>query len=167
MDRHKEMNCRYAEALIGKHTGLYHGLDIHGVRDQHDPDDPMGTCCEVDDENPQFFSVYARYKPKSKTGCIEVLCIGDFGTYELAKAYACELSQAYNWPIYDYQVKHKPEIPAYAVTDQNGNYVFYTDDYAAAIECKADIDNSLVLDNLPGSAAIMRRTLDDGYELFY
>ncbi len=112
MDKYKEMNHRYADSLIGKQSHIYHGLEIHGVRDQHEPDDEMGTCCEVDDENPQFFSVYARYRPNQVNGCIQVLCIGDFGSYGLAKDYACELSQKYRWPIHDYQA-HQVSLPQY------------------------------------------------------
>ncbi|MDK9702506.1 MAG: hypothetical protein OEL20_05155 [Sulfuritalea sp.] len=54
-----------------------------------------GTNCEVDDENPQFFSVYAHRKEGG------VVCVGDCATAELAMRYASELSATYGWPLGD------------------------------------------------------------------
>lgn len=165
MEKKNVMNGRYADSLITGNTHLYHGLEIHGVRDQNEPDDPMGTCCEVDDENPEFFSVYARYKPNQVNGCIEVLCVGDFSDYVMAKDYACELSRAHRWPIHDYQA-HQTALPKYAVSDQNGHYVFYTNDYDEAKSVMCEIDTSLSDEDQEGCAAIMKRTDENTYELY-
>lgn len=93
------LNDRYAETIIGNRSDDYDALEIQGVRDIHLPNDPEGTCCEVDNENPQFFSVYAHLKE----GGVE--CVGDFATHVLAETYAKELAAKYNWPIYDYVSK--------------------------------------------------------------
>lgn len=55
----------------------------------------------------------------------------------------------------------------FAVSDQTGAYVFYTNDIVEAQKVARDIDASLAEDGIDGSAAIMRRSSEsDGYELF-
>lgn len=95
-----ELNDRFADSIIGDRIHDYDGLEIQGVRDLHAKDDPKGTCCEIDNENPQFFSVYVHICSNGERGGVE--CIGDFGTHTLAAEYAKELSKKYNWTINDY-----------------------------------------------------------------
>ena len=90
------LNDRYGEAIIGIRQDEYDAIEINGVRDQHMPGDAQGTCCEVDNETPQFFSVYAHLKE----GGVE--CIGDFEAHTMAVVYANELAKQYDWPIHDY-----------------------------------------------------------------
>lgn len=90
------LDDRYAESIIAGKSENYDLIEIHGVRDLHEPGDPAGTCCEVDDEDPQFFSVYLRLTG----GGVE--CIGDFGTNDLARRYAREVGAQYGWRIVDY-----------------------------------------------------------------
>ncbi len=89
------MNDRYADA-DNFDPSEFDAIEIHGVRDYNPPDDPNGTCCEVCDDDPQFFSVYGHCKAGG------VVCLGDHGTYLLAMSYAVELSGKYTWPIHDH-----------------------------------------------------------------
>ena len=91
-----ELNDRYAGTIIKDSPEDYDALEIQGVRDFHAPNDPQGTCVEVDNEDPQFFSVYAHLV----AGGVE--CVGDFGSHALADAYAKDLAMQYSWPIHDY-----------------------------------------------------------------
>ena len=90
------LNDRYGDSIIGERHAEYDGIEIQGVRDCNLPGDPQGTCCEVDNQNPQFFSVYAHLKE----GGVE--CVGDFATHTLADAYAKELAAKFQWTIRDY-----------------------------------------------------------------
>lgn len=87
---------RFADAIIGNRPERFDALEIQGVREFADPSNPDASFCEVDNERPQFFSVYVHYR----TGGVE--CVGDHGSHELAAAYANALSEAHGWPIYDY-----------------------------------------------------------------
>lgn len=87
------MDQRYARTIIGNHPDKFDAIEIQGVRDLNEVNDPDGTCCEVDNENPQFFSTYLHLK----AGGVE--CVGDFGTFELASDYAQRLSARFNWPV--------------------------------------------------------------------
>ena len=89
------LNDGYADTIIGDRHEAYDALEVQGVRDINSPDDQGGSCCEVDNENPQFFSVYAHLKE----GGVE--CVGDFATHILANAYATKLATKHRWPIYD------------------------------------------------------------------
>lgn len=62
----------------------------------YDSEDLSTTVCEVDNEDPEFFSVYAH----RKEGGVE--CVGDFGTHDLATQYAGELAQKYGWMVRNY-----------------------------------------------------------------
>ena len=88
-----EYNQKYAETII-KRPSLYEALEVHGVKDSYDE-----THCEIDDENPQFYSVYIRYHDSP-----EVECIGDFASPIDANHYAKEISEKYglNWTINSY-----------------------------------------------------------------
>jgi hypothetical protein len=80
----------YAESII-KNPADYDALEVHGVTSETDRD---GTIhCEVDDENPEFYSVYAH---RAQGG---VECIGDFATQQDANKYADETASRYNWPV--------------------------------------------------------------------
>jgi hypothetical protein len=61
----------------------------------YDSEDRTAVICTVDNEKPDFYSVYARHK--DGTAC----CVGDFHFYPDAVLYASGLAQLYNWPIYD------------------------------------------------------------------
>ena len=90
------LNDRYAERIIGDRHAEYDAIEIQGVRDLNLPGDPQGTCCEVNNDRPQFYSVYVHWTE----GGVE--CVGDMETLALAKEYADELSAQYRWPIYNY-----------------------------------------------------------------
>lgn len=90
---------RYADSIIGDQAGRFEALEVHGVRDMHEPDHPHGTCIEIDNDNPQFFAVYTRIKPS--VGC-GLECVGDFSSHDLALKYAQDLAAKYEWPIHDY-----------------------------------------------------------------
>ncbi|SEU40112.1 hypothetical protein SAMN03159335_06195 [Burkholderia cepacia] len=87
---------RFADGIIGNRPERFDALEIQGVREFVDPCNPDASFCEVDNESPQFFSVYVHYR----TGGVE--CVGDHGSHDLATTYANALSQAHGWPIYDY-----------------------------------------------------------------
>jgi hypothetical protein len=92
------LNDKYAESIESDFY-KYDGLEIHGVKIIHSSNNPKGTCCEVNEESPFFFSVYVHLKPYDDFGGIE--CVGDFGTHELAKQYAAELATKYEWSVLD------------------------------------------------------------------
>ncbi len=96
VDQVAKRNDRYADSIIKENSSDFDGIEIHGVRNLHAPDDPAGTCYEIDNDEPEMISVYVH--------CVEggIECVGDFGSYDLASAYAIELSNQYNWPTYDY-----------------------------------------------------------------
>lgn len=91
---HQLLNDGYAETIIDD-PALYDAVEIHGVRNINAPGD-NGTRFEVDNENPEHFSVYAHLVE----GGAE--CVGDFGTHELASAYAIQIAKTYQYPIYNY-----------------------------------------------------------------
>lgn len=92
------MNERYASQVIGRRAADYDALEVQGVRESGDGSD-TGRVCTVDNVCPQFFSVYARLKPQGEERGVS--CVGDFGSYMLARAYADELAQQYGWPVHD------------------------------------------------------------------
>lgn len=67
-------------------------LEIHGVAEEQDPDG--GTICEIDDENPAFFSVYAHLR----RGGVD--CIADFPTREAAKSFARSIASEHGWRVW-------------------------------------------------------------------
>lgn len=86
----------YADEVIKGHPELFDGTEVHGVREYPDSADPAKTIVAVDNENPQFFSVYVHYAP-SAGEMRGVECVGDFATREEALAYARQLDEAYGW----------------------------------------------------------------------
>ena len=106
----------YAESII-RNPADYDALEVHGVRDlmpAHQKDmgnsynaDRDGTMCEVDDDSPEFFSVYAHLAQNG------VECIGDFPTLALAIVYAKTISAQYRWPVYVYSdsVNEPEQLP--------------------------------------------------------
>lgn len=91
---------RYADSIIGNHAEAYNAIEIHGVRDINNLSAPSGTCYEVDNENPQIYSVYVHLKPVGDDGGVE--CVGDHSTEDLAQEYAQELSTKHGWPIHNF-----------------------------------------------------------------
>jgi hypothetical protein len=89
------LNDRYAETIIGNRAHEYDGIEIQGVRNLYEEGDERGTACEVENENPQFYSTYVHVK----SGGTE--CVGDHAYLLLARAYAQELAGKYDWKIYD------------------------------------------------------------------
>jgi hypothetical protein len=96
--QNKVMDDRYDNLITGN-AHLFDAIEVHGVRDINLPGDTAGTFCEVNDENPQFYSVYLHYISEWDHGCIE--CVGDHATHELALCYANDLSAMYGWRIVD------------------------------------------------------------------
>lgn len=91
-----EVNSRYADSIIGGNPSAYDAIEVHGVRNINDPNDSDETHYEVDDENPELYSVYLH----CVSGGTE--CVGDFSTHELALTYANELSVMYSWRAMDF-----------------------------------------------------------------
>ena len=82
------LNDRYADAIM-QDPSQYDAVEIHGVRDLKPSDDSIGTVCEVDEDDPEFFSVYVHLV----AGGLE--CIGDFGNRKLAVDYAADIDKKY------------------------------------------------------------------------
>jgi len=91
-----DLNDRYADSILLGCECLYDAFEVQGVRDLLAGTGTSGTQFEVDNVNPQQFSVYAHYIEGGADA------VGDFGTYALAMQYARELSRQYGWPVRDY-----------------------------------------------------------------
>jgi hypothetical protein len=78
----------YVESIV-RDASLYDGLEIQGVRMDVD-------CCEINNDNPEFFSVYVHMIE----GGVE--CIGDFATWKDACDYALSVRGLFGWPIDDF-----------------------------------------------------------------
>ncbi|WP_157129839.1 hypothetical protein [Burkholderia pseudomallei] len=87
---------RYVSRLIRDAPGRFDAVEIHGVRQFPDPSDPTRSCCEVDDDNPSFFSVYLHFA----TG--GVMCCADLPTHPDALRYAHVIARRHRWPVYDF-----------------------------------------------------------------
>lgn len=87
---------RYANSLIRDAPGRFDAVEIHGVRQLPDAADPAQTWCEVDDDNPSFFSVYLH--------CVAggVICCADLPTHRRALRYARAIARRCGWPACDY-----------------------------------------------------------------
>lgn len=97
MQKNTESNImcsEYAETIIHD-PELYFQVEVCGVRDISELD-AESTCCEVDNENPQFYSAYARLHEG------ECECIGDFSRIEDARQYAKKIAIKYGWKIRDW-----------------------------------------------------------------
>ncbi len=53
-----EVNSRYADSIIAGNPASYDAIEVHGVRNINAPDESKETHYEVDDENPELYSVY-------------------------------------------------------------------------------------------------------------
>lgn len=91
-----DVNSRYADSIIAGNPSAYDAVEVHGVRNLNNSDDPDGTHYEVDDESPELYSVYLH----CVGGGIE--CVGDFSTHEQALFYANELAAMYTWRVMDF-----------------------------------------------------------------
>lgn len=75
--------------------GLFSSICVHGVRDDFaDDPDADGTCCIVDDANPNFWSIYG-----TRLFQLDSECLGDFGTKEDAIYWATIISQLHGIPF--------------------------------------------------------------------
>lgn len=71
----------------------FEAIEIGGVRDIVNPDDPTDLTAERNDDDPEYFSVYLKYRE----GGLD--CVADFALYENALHYAETLHNQYGWPI--------------------------------------------------------------------
>lgn len=72
----------------------FEAIEIGGCRDIVNPDDETDLTAERDDDDPEYFSVFLKYRG----GGLD--CVADFVLYESAIAYAQTLQKQYGWPIY-------------------------------------------------------------------
>lgn len=86
---------RYADDIITNRHADYKVIEINGVCDRNGPSLEDGTCCEVDNVHPQFFSVFARTNDGDSD------CVADCEHYSQALQYAQELSDRFGWQIDD------------------------------------------------------------------
>ncbi|MCS6473658.1 hypothetical protein NX871_27490 [Burkholderia thailandensis] len=93
--------ARYANKLIRGGPDRFDAIEVHGVRQFPNATDPARTYCEIDSDNPQFFSVYLH--------CVEggVMCCADLPTRRKALHYARAIARRYCWSLYD----HCPTTP--------------------------------------------------------
>ncbi|MBN3777327.1 hypothetical protein G3O06_07110 [Burkholderia sp. Ac-20345] len=87
---------RYATRLIRDAPGRFDAVEIHGVRQFPDAADPTRSCCEVDDDNPSFFSVYLHFVAGG------VVCCADLPTHPDAVHCARVIARRHRWPVYDF-----------------------------------------------------------------
>lgn len=88
----------YASGVLRGRVHLYDGIEVRGVREietDGGADDDRADCI-VDDENPQFYSVYVH----QVAGGVD--CVGDFGLPDFAAGYAASLASTYGWPVFNY-----------------------------------------------------------------
>lgn len=70
----------------------FDAIEVHGV-EATSPEPGIFPVIEVNDESPEFYSVYLH----RREGGVD--CVGDFSLLADAKAYALELSLIYAWPV--------------------------------------------------------------------
>ena len=87
---------RYADSIMRDCEHLYDAFEIHGVRDLLAGTGASETHYEIDNVNPQSFSVYAHLIEGG------VDAVGDFSSYQLAAGYAAELSELHGLPMFDF-----------------------------------------------------------------
>ena len=87
---------RYADSIMRGCEHLYNAFEVHGVRDLLAGTGASDTHYEIDDVNPQSFSVYARLIEGG------VDAVGDFSNYQLAAGYAAELCELHNLSVFDF-----------------------------------------------------------------
>ncbi len=84
---------RYADSIIKGSEADYDGIEVHGVRNLLDGLSSDETQFQIDDRNPQSFSVYV----KLKIGGVD--CVADCSEFDDAVEYARELGKQYGWPV--------------------------------------------------------------------
>lgn len=85
--------------LLGYPMSQYVDIEIHGVVDINSGDTESDeTQCQVDDENPQFFSVYVRHKD----GCSEVIADAGLNKLYVLREFAQRLAEQNQWRYKDY-----------------------------------------------------------------
>ena len=89
------INDMYAELIIGDRASHYDGIEVHGVRDLLAGVEGDETACEVDYDDPTFYSVYVHLNEGGMD------CVGDMNTHALALEYANDLSLKYGFPVLD------------------------------------------------------------------
>lgn len=87
---------RYADSIMRGCEHLYDAFEIHGVRDLLAGTGASDTHYELDNVNPQSFSVYAHLIEGG------VDAVGDFSIYQLAADYAGELAELHGMPLFDF-----------------------------------------------------------------
>ncbi|MGZ2744465.1 hypothetical protein [Burkholderia stagnalis] len=87
---------RYANQLIRSAPGRFDAIEIHGVQRFPDVADPTQFYCEIDSDNPEFFSVSLH--------CVTggVTCCADLPTHRRALRYARAIARRNSWPVYDH-----------------------------------------------------------------
>lgn len=83
----------YAERVM-RYPSEYDAIEVQGVREEYTAQ--QVTVCEVDNDNPQFFSVYAHLKAGGSE------CIGDFKTGADAVEYGMVTAVFGSWPLHVY-----------------------------------------------------------------
>jgi hypothetical protein len=92
------LDSRFARSVIAGQQYKFNAIELHGVRDISPKDAPQGSICEVDDEDPDFYSVYLHLVPNESEGGLE--CVGNFGSLTRAQQYASELATQHGWPVH-------------------------------------------------------------------
>jgi len=88
---------RYASSVIAGHPEHFDAIEINGVRGTGE------DSIEVDNKNPEAYSVYLHFKTNEKENRVGVLCVGDFAMRADALRYAQELKDEYPaWEVFDH-----------------------------------------------------------------
>lgn len=88
---------RYAPDVIGGHPEHFDAVEVQGVRQM------SNDAIEVDNANPDAFSVYLHYKTDESAQRVGMQCCGDFAQHSDALAYAKELVEQYpHLALYDH-----------------------------------------------------------------
>ncbi|MCE9932695.1 hypothetical protein [Aeromonas salmonicida] len=93
----EKMARRYADEVIDGNPALFDCIEIQGVSNLEC--EGLGGICEVDNDDPDFFSVYLS---RVEGG---VACVGDFSDLADAEVYADELSAKYAWGVQNFAAK--------------------------------------------------------------
>lgn len=126
-------------SLLESKPELYVSIEIHGVKGEFDPE-ANETICEVDDDNPQFFSAYTR---DINNGAY---CIADAGMSKLEdlRTLAKNLATRHNWEYQDFMFD-KPYWTCYQCSAK----VTTLFDEAYCAQCYESIGDDTKLIHLP------------------
>jgi hypothetical protein len=132
-------------SLLESKPELYVSIEIHGVKGEFDPE-ANETICEVDDNNPQFFSAYTRDLNN------EAYCIADAGMSKLEdlRTLAKNLAVQHNWECQDFTFD-KP----YWTCEQCRAKVTTLFDEAYCAQCYESIGDDTKLIHLPVGTRII------------